>query len=79
MNQVYFEKCDKALKILLKSDSCFYEKKMKKEKKLDMFDQITQNLKKYTWSANQNEFLDYHIKNSYDIEKMTVLEWWCQN
>ena len=43
LNQVYFEKCDKALKVLSKSDSCFYERK----KKLDVFNQITQNLKKY--------------------------------
>ena len=50
------------------------KKKKKKEKKLDMFDQITQNLEKYTWSASQNEFLDYHIRNLYDIEKMTALE-----
>ena len=55
------------------------KKKKKKEKKLDIFDQIAQNLEKYTWSASQNEFLDYHIRNLYDIEKMTVLEWWCQD
>ena len=55
------------------------KKKKKKEKKLDIFDQIAQNLEKYTQSASQNEFLDYHIRNSYDIEKMTALEWWCQN
>ena len=53
------------------------KKKKKKEKKLDMFDQIAQNLKKYTWLASQNEFLDYYIRDSYDIEKMTTLEWWC--
>ena len=47
---------------------------MKKKKKLNIFDQITQNLEKYTQSASQNEFLDYHIRNSYDIEKMTAFE-----
>ena len=46
----------------------------KKEKELDVFDQIAQDLKKYMWSANQDEFLDYHIKDSYDIEKMIALE-----
>ena len=51
------------------------KKKKKKEKKLDVFDQIAQNLEKYTWSASQDEFLDYHIRNLYDIEKMTALEW----
>ena len=50
------------------------KKKKKKEKKLDVFDQIAQNLEKYIQSASQNEFLDYHIRNSYDIEKMTALE-----
>ena len=50
------------------------KKKKKKEKKLDMFDQIAQNLEKYTQSASQDEFLDYCIRDSYDIEKMTALE-----
>ena len=54
-------------------------KKNEKKKKFNMFNQIAQNLEKYTWSASQNEFLDYHIRNSYDIEKMTALEWWCQD
>ena len=48
LNQVYFEECDKILRILLRSDSCFYKKEKKKEKKLDMFNQIAQNLEKYT-------------------------------
>ena len=52
LNQVYFEECDKALRILLRSDSYFYEKEKKKEKKLDVFNQIAQNLKKYTQSAS---------------------------
>jgi hypothetical protein len=46
----------------------------KKEKKLDVFDQITQDLEKYMWSASQDEFQDYCSKKSYDIEKMTALE-----
>ena len=50
------------------------KKKKKKKKKLDVFDQIAQNLEKYTQSASQDEFLDYHIRNSYDIEKITALE-----
>ena len=55
------------------------KKKKKKEKKLDVFNQITQNLEKYMWSASQDEFLDYCIRNLYDIEKMIALEWWCQD
>ena len=55
------------------------KKKKKKEKKLDMFNQIAQNLEKYTQSASQDEFLDYHIRDSYDIKKMTALEWWYQD
>ena len=31
------------------------------------------------WSASQNEFLDYCIRDLYDIEKMTALEWWYQD
>ena len=31
MNQVYFEECDKALRVLSRSDSCFYEKKNEKK------------------------------------------------
>ena len=46
----------------------------KKKKKLDEFDQIAQNLEKYTQSASQDEFLDYHIMKSHDIEKMTALK-----
>jgi len=51
----------------------------KKKKKLDEFDQIAQNLEKYTQSASQDEFLDYCIMKLHDIEKMTALEWWCQD
>ena len=50
------------------------KKKKKKKKKFDVFNQIIKNLKKYTWSASQDEFLDYHIRDSYDIEKMIALE-----
>ena len=57
----------------------FMKKKMKKKKKLDVFNQIIQNLEKYTQSASQDEFLNYHIRNLYDIKKMTALEWWCQD
>ena len=49
----------------------------KKEKKLDVFNQITQDLEKYTQSVSQDEFQDYCSKKSYDIEKMTAFEWWC--
>ena len=31
------------------------------------------------WSTSQDEFLDYCIRDSYNIEKMTALEWWCQD
>ena len=49
----------------------------RKEKKLDEFDEISQDLWKYNCSASQDEFQDYYSKQSYDIEKTTVLEWWC--
>ena len=47
------------------------------EKELDVFDQIAQNLKKYTRPASQDEFQDYCNGEPYDIGKMTALEWWC--
>jgi hAT family C-terminal dimerisation region len=47
------------------------------EKELDVFDQIAQNLKKYTQPASQDEFQDYCNGEPYDIGKMTALEWWC--
>ena len=47
---------------------------LKKKKKLDEFNQIAQNLEKYTQSVNQDEFLNYYIMKLHDIEKMTVLE-----
>ena len=50
-----------------------------KEKELDVFDQIAQDLGKYAWLTSQDEFQDYCNKNFYDIRKMTILEWWCQN
>ena len=50
------------------------KKKKKKEKKLNMFDQIAQNLEKYTQSISQDEFLDYYIRDSYDIKKMIALK-----
>ena len=52
-------------------------KERPQEKELDVFDQIAQNLKKYTWPASQDEFQDYCNRELYDIGKMTALEWWC--
>ena len=50
-----------------------------KEKELDMFDQIAQDLRKYTPPASQDEFQDYCSRELYDIGKMIALEWWCQD
>jgi hypothetical protein len=50
-----------------------------KEKELDIFDQIAQDLGKYTRPASQDEFQDYCNGEPYDIGKMTALEWWCQD
>ena len=50
-----------------------------KEKKLNMFDQIIQDLERYTWSASQDKYEDYYDRKLYNIEKITVLEWWCQD
>jgi len=50
-----------------------------KEKELDVFDRIAQDLGKYARPTSQDEFQDYCNKNPYDIGKMTALEWWCQD
>jgi hypothetical protein len=47
------------------------------EKELNVFNQIAQNLGKYTQLASQDEFQDYYNREPYDIRKMTALEWWC--
>jgi hypothetical protein len=44
------------------------------EKELDIFDQIAQNLKKYTWPASKDKFQDYYNRELYNIGKITVLE-----
>jgi hypothetical protein len=49
------------------------------EKELDVFDQIAQDLGKYTRPASQDEYQDYTNGEPYDIGKMTALEWWCQD
>jgi len=51
----------------------------KKEKKLDMFNWIAQDLEKYAQLTSQDEFQNYCNKNLYDIRKMMTLEWWCQD
>jgi hAT family C-terminal dimerisation region len=50
-----------------------------REKELDVFDQIAQDLEKYTQPASQDEFEDYCTKEPYSIGEMTALEWWCQD
>ena len=47
----------------------------RKEKELDVFNQIFQDLWKYNCLTSQDEFQDYYSKQSYDIEKTTALEW----
>ncbi len=46
---------------------------------LDVFDQITQKLGKYTRPVSQDEFQDYCSREPYDIGKISALEWWCQD
>jgi hAT family C-terminal dimerisation region len=48
-------------------------------KELDAFDQIAQNLGKYTRPASQDEYQDYTSGEPYDIGKMPALMWWCQD
>jgi hypothetical protein len=44
------------------------------EKELDIFDQIAQDLRKYTRPASQDKFQDYSSRELYNIGKITVLE-----
>ena len=48
-------------------------------KELDVFDQIAQDLGKYTRPASQDEFEDYCSKEPYDIGKTPALIWWCHD
>jgi hypothetical protein len=50
-----------------------------KEKQLDRYDQIAQDLNKYSRSTSDDEFRDYCTNEPYDIGKSTALNWWCQD
>jgi hypothetical protein len=50
-----------------------------KEKQLDRYDQIAQDLNKYTRLISHDEFRDYCAIEPYDIGKITALNWWCQD
>jgi hypothetical protein len=50
-----------------------------KEKQLDRYDQIAQDLNKYTRPTSHDEFRDYCAIEPYDIGKTTALDWWCQD
>ena len=45
-----------------------------KEKELDIFNQIAQDLEKYTQPTSQDEFQDYYSRELYNIGKITALE-----
>jgi hypothetical protein len=50
-----------------------------KEKPLDRYDQIAQDLNKYTRPTSNDEFQDYCAMEPYDIGKTTALDWWCHD
>jgi hypothetical protein len=50
-----------------------------KEKQLDRYDQIAQDLNKYTRPPSCDEFGDYCAIEPHDIGKITALEWWSQD
>lgn len=56
-----------------------YERKPSQDQDLDVFDQIAQDLGKYAWPTNQDEYEDYSNGEPYDIGKISALEWWCQD
>jgi len=45
-----------------------------KEKELNIFDQITQDLGKYAQPASQDEFQDYYSREPYNIRKIIALK-----
>jgi hypothetical protein len=47
--------------------------KAPEEQELDVFDQIAQNLGKYTRLASQDEYQDYIHREPYDIGKIPAL------
>jgi len=47
------------------------------ENELDVYDQIAEDLRKYTRPSSQDEFEDYIGKEPCAIGKTTPLEWWC--
>jgi hypothetical protein len=50
-----------------------------KEKELDIYDQIAQDLGKIALPGSQDEFQDYCSGEQCDIGEMIALEWWCQD
>ena len=42
-----------------------------------MFNQIAQNLGKYSQLASQDEYKDYSNGEPYNIGKFSALKWWC--
>jgi hypothetical protein len=50
-----------------------------KEKQLDRYHQIAQDLNKYNRPTSQDKFRDYCAIELYDIRKTTALDWWCQD
>lgn len=68
---------DQALDPIVSASQGNFEKE--KEKELEVFDQIAQDLGKYTRPTSSDEFQDYCNKEPYDIGRMTALEWWCQD
>ena len=54
--------------------SSSYKKKSPQDQDLDEFDQIAQDLGKYTQPASQDEYEDYSKGEPYDIGKISALE-----
>ena len=55
-----------------------YSSQRKKKKELNIFNQISQDLEKYSQLASQDEFQDYCAEEPYNIKEITALEWWYQ-
>jgi hypothetical protein len=56
----------------------YYSVGKEKERELTVFDQIAQDLRKYSRPASQDEFQEYCNGDPYDIGEITALDWWAQ-
>jgi hypothetical protein len=78
---MYIERTTTLPKALAPSPATSYAKAQvqrqpEKEKELDVFDQLGQDLNRYLRPSSRDEYQDYINQLPYDIGEMTALQWW---